>query len=287
MRDLCFRIRYNAWMKNLKPIHVILLCVLAWMLVACHTSPQQQASNGNDAAPKTALNPAEIKDATPQHEAYSKYGNPASYKVFGKSYKVWDSHIGYEEQGLASWYGTKFHGKRTSSGEPYDMYQMTAAHKNLPIPSYARVTNLDTGKAIVVRVNDRGPFHSSRIIDLSYAAATKLDILKTGTGRVKVESLDTSSARTTKVAANTPMSAGKSNNSVNPIYVQVAAFTELEKANSLAAQLKPHSPHPVEVSKNSNHYRVHVGPFNSHHEVSNFKEVLANLGINNPFVMTR
>lgn len=252
---------------------------MACLLTACHTTPMQKSSN--DAAPNKILNPANIKDADPKHETYSKYGNPSNYQVFGKNYKVWDSHIGYEEQGLASWYGTKFHGRRTSSGEPYDMYAMTAAHKNLPIPSYARVTNLDTGKSIVVRVNDRGPFHSGRIIDLSYAAATKLDILKTGTGRVKVESLDTS-GKASKVAANTPM-----NDNTNDIYLQVAAFTELDKANSLAAQLKPHSPHPVEVSKHSSMYRVHIGPFRSNSEISHFKEVLANLGINNPFVTHR
>jgi rare lipoprotein A len=160
---------------------------------------------------------------------------------------------------------------------------MTAAHKNLPIPSYAKVTNLDSGKSIVVRVNDRGPFHPGRIIDLSYAAATKLDILRTGTGRVKVESLDTrDAAPPTKVAAAAPAT-----NNNNQMYLQIAAFTELEKANSLAAQLKPHSPHPIQVNQESTLYRVHVGPFDSSNEVNRFKEVLAELGIHNPFITRR
>ena len=126
----------------------------------------------------------------PKVESKSKYGNPKSYVVFGKRYYVKDSAKGYVEQGIASWYGTKFHGRRTSSGETYDMYAMTAAHKTLPLPTYARVTNLENGRSVMVKVNDRGPFHQNRIIDLSYSAATRLGIVKTGTGRVEVEAID-------------------------------------------------------------------------------------------------
>lgn len=132
-------------------------------------------------------------DAIPEPEVVdlprSRYGNRSPYKVLGKTYKVRDSAEGYDETGLASFYGNKFHGRRTSNLEVYDMYAFTAAHKTLPLPSFARVTNLDNGKSVVVRVNDRGPFHDGRIIDLSYAAAVKLGIQSRGTGRVEVRGL--------------------------------------------------------------------------------------------------
>lgn len=120
----------------------------------------------------------------------SKYGNPASYEVYGKTYHVLDTARGYRETGLASWYGEDFHGKRTSSGEPYNMHAMTAAHKTLPLPTYVRVTNLRNRREIIVRVNDRGPFVDDRIIDLSFAAATELDIVRSGTVEVEVTTVD-------------------------------------------------------------------------------------------------
>lgn len=122
-------------------------------------------------------------------EAYSKYGNPPYYEVNGRLYHTLSSSVGYVERGIASWYGTKFHGRRTSSGEPYDLYGVTAAHKTLPLPSYVLVTNLSNGRNLVVRVNDRGPFHDERIIDLSYAAAGKLGVLPTGTALVEVRAI--------------------------------------------------------------------------------------------------
>ena len=129
-----------------------------------------------------------IPEATPRNEPRSRYGN-RSYSVLGKRYQVLDSAEGYDEVGMASFYGNKFHGRRTSNLEVYDMYAFTAAHKTLPLPSYARVTNLDNGRSIVVRVNDRGPFHAGRIIDLSYAAAVKLGYRDQGTARVEVKGL--------------------------------------------------------------------------------------------------
>lgn len=130
-----------------------------------------------------------IPDAVPVAEERSRYGNPSEYEVDGKTYHVMDSADGYEQEGIASWYGPDFQGKRTSSGEPYDMYLMTAAHRTLPIPTYLEVTNLDNGRTVVVRVNDRGPFHSDRILDLSYVAARKLGIVGPGTGRVRIRAL--------------------------------------------------------------------------------------------------
>lgn len=144
-----------------------------------------------------------VPDSTPEHvpdvdaipepevkaEPRSRAGNRSTYTVLGKTYRVLDSTEGFVEQGIASYYGQKFHGRRTSNLEVYDMYAFTAAHKSLPLPSFVRVTNLDNGKSVVVRVNDRGPFHAGRVIDLSYAAAVKLDITRRGTGRVEVRAL--------------------------------------------------------------------------------------------------
>ncbi|MBX2823615.1 MAG: septal ring lytic transglycosylase RlpA family protein [Gammaproteobacteria bacterium] len=126
---------------------------------------------------------------TPQNLPKSRYGNPPTYTVFGKQYRVMDTAAGYQARGTASWYGSKFHGRRTSSGETYNMYDMTAAHKSLPLPTWVRVTHLETGASLVVKVNDRGPFVDNRLIDLSYAAASKLGVLETGTAPVEITAL--------------------------------------------------------------------------------------------------
>ncbi|WP_147653824.1 septal ring lytic transglycosylase RlpA family protein [Vulcaniibacterium gelatinicum] len=146
------------------------------------------APHVKDSAPDELPDVDRIPEPEVREEPRSRYGN-RSYSVLGKCYEVLERADGYVEQGLASYYGRKFHGRRTSSLEVYDMYAFTAAHKTLPLPSYVRVTNLDNGKSVVVRVNDRGPFHPDRIIDLSYAAAVKLDLHHRGVGRVEVRAL--------------------------------------------------------------------------------------------------
>lgn len=165
--------------------------LLTFLLSGCFGGAVKDAEQ--DGFPHADVVPADlhdIPDAQPVVQARSRYGNPPYYEVAGQRYFVLNSSAGYRERGRASWYGTKFHGRRTSSGEPYDMFAMTAAHKTLPLPTYARVTHLGNGKSVVVKVNDRGPFHQGRIIDLSYAAAAKLDMLKTGSAEVEVESID-------------------------------------------------------------------------------------------------
>ena len=132
----------------------------------------------------------EIPDAIPRAEIKSRSGNPETYVIDGVTYRVLDTSAGYREEGIASWYGGYFHGRRTSSGDVYDMYLMTAAHTSLPLPTYVRVTNLENGSSVVLRVNDRGPFVEDRIIDLSYTAATKLGMAEQGTARVEVVALD-------------------------------------------------------------------------------------------------
>jgi rare lipoprotein A len=144
------------------------------------------ARAGADAAPGHEFDAHAVPDAVPRVEPRSRYGNKSPYVVFGKTYTVLADATGYNERGVASWYGAKFHGAKTSSGEPYDMYAMSAAHKTLPLPCYARVTNLQTGASVIVRVNDRGPFKDNRVMDLSYAAATRLGITAKGTGLVEV-----------------------------------------------------------------------------------------------------
>lgn len=162
-----------------------------------------------------------VADSTPDHlpdldcirepqvtaEPRSRVGNKSPYSVLGKQYRVLDRVDGYVEQGTASYYGNKFHGRRTSNQEVYDMYAYSAAHKSLPLPSFARVTNLDNGKSVVVRVNDRGPFHEGRVIDLSYAAAVKLGITQRGTGRVEVRALTPDGASLAAAPAPAPVTA--------------------------------------------------------------------------------
>jgi rare lipoprotein A len=170
------------------------LPLLALLLGACaHTPARHAAPPAGTAAPtvlpQSVPDLGAVGDAIPRAEPRSASGNPPFYDVAGHRYVVLASANGYIERGVASWYGTEFHGLRTSTGEPYDMFAMTAAHKTLPLPCYARVTNLANGRSVVVRINDRGPFVANRIIDLSYTAAVKLDMIRSGTAFVQVEAL--------------------------------------------------------------------------------------------------
>ena len=168
-----------------------LLLVALLALPGCsllRRGPEAPSPGAGVPAPPRDL--AAIPDAVPRDEPRSRYGNPETYEVFGRRYRVMKSAKGHVERGLASWYGPGFHAERTSSGEPYDMYAMTAAHKTLPIPCFVRVTNLENGRSVVVRVNDRGPFVGDRIIDLSYTAAWKLDMLRAGTAKVEIRVLE-------------------------------------------------------------------------------------------------
>jgi rare lipoprotein A len=190
------------------------LCVLVAVgLAACFSAPPRTETSPRPRteAPagvgETAPPPDSVADMVPRAEPRSRSGNPPFYDVMGKRYFVLSSSVGYVERGVASWYGPGFHKVRTSTGEPYDMYGMTAAHKTLPLPAYVRVTNLQNGRSIVVRVNDRGPFVGNRIIDLSYTAAVKLDMLRNGTAMVEVRSLEPVSVSTPLVVQVTSPSA--------------------------------------------------------------------------------
>lgn len=170
---------------------------MVFLFLSACSSLRKEPQDGPPAVAETVAesptanhNTDQIPNQVPRLEPLSKYGNPKSYVVFGKTYYTLPSSQGFVQRGIASWYGKKFHGRLTSSREPYDMYAMTAAHPQLPLPTYVQVTNLKNGKQVILRVNDRGPFHDNRVIDLSYTAAVKLDIIKQGTGLVEVRALD-------------------------------------------------------------------------------------------------
>lgn len=226
-----------------------------------------------------------ISEPKPKKLKKSRYGNPPVYKVAGKRYRVLPSSHGYHAVGVASWYGSKFHHKRTSSGEPYDMFLMTAAHRTLPIPSIVRVTSLDTGRAIFVRVNDRGPFSKNRLIDLSYVAARKLGIYGQGTGRVKVETVDPKPAFAYhQLNQNTiPSQDNASNKTESLPYLQVGAFSNRQNAENLLARVKQLIDKPIRLKKETHIrqtiYRVVVGPFIRKANLSIIQEKLAALGI--------
>lgn len=213
----------------------------------------------------------EIEDAVPKDESHSKYGNPSSYEVLGGTYYVVGSNNGFSQKGIASWYGSKFHGQRTSSGEIYDMYEMTAAHKTLRIPTYVEVTNTGNGRKAIVRVNDRGPFHEGRIIDLSYAAATKLGVAATGTAPVTIRVV-TPQSRTEDLANKDVDQEYQQAASINPaytfdggkVYVQIAAFSTEDNALKMLESLREEnfSSARIHVEKAGQGllYRVRIGP---------------------------
>ncbi len=170
---------------------LITVACIGLALAACGGNKRNKSGGGyygGDSPPTRTMDYDKIPDAVPRREPRSRYGNNP-YKALGKRYRPMKSAKGFRQKGIASWYGKKFHGRRTSSGETYDMFKMTAAHPTLPLPTYVSVTNLDTKKKIIVKVNDRGPFLHGRIIDLSYAAAQKLGIARKGTGRVLINAI--------------------------------------------------------------------------------------------------
>ena len=170
-------------------MRLLFVLLLAALLAACSGSDPRVGWEG-DGAPRTQLTPDQVADAVPRPDPILAAGNSSPYTVAGLEYQVLESASGYRAQGTASWYGTKFHGNPTANGEIYDLYLPTAAHRTLPIPSYVRVTHRDNGRSIVVRVNDRGPFHAQRIIDLSYAAAVRLGFAERGTAPVLIEAIE-------------------------------------------------------------------------------------------------
>jgi rare lipoprotein A len=271
------------------PLQAAGVLLLAATLGAC------ASGNVRDGAPRSGsiAIPDLPPDAVPRPEPRSRYGNGPVYEVLGQKYTVMQSGAGYKERGVASWYGTKFHGNLTSMREPYDMYAMTAAHKTLPLPSYVRVRNLRNDQTIVVRVNDRGPFAHNRIIDLSYAAALKLDMVRDGTTLVEVETIGFDApqgdrpVRQTTAAPSPPEPAVEHENT---IYVQVGAFGDRENANRRLAALRSGgigTSFVVEDTSTSPAlYRVRIGPVRDVTQYDLVVEELERLGISDPYLVT-
>ncbi len=211
--------------------------------------------------------------------AKSKYGNPSSYVVMGKRYHVMDSAQGFTERGIASWYGEPFHGRRTSSGETYNMHAMTAAHKTLPLPVHVRVKNLSNGKSVVVKVNDRGPFLHNRIIDLSYAAAKQLDMVGAGTAEVEIVALTSPTDQTRTAVRAIPLNEPAEDEG---IFVQLGSFGEEENAISLRDDLKLKNEKPIVISRfdtgKATYYRVRLGPLLDVNEADSVQKRLKRKG---------
>jgi rare lipoprotein A len=240
-------------------------------------------------------------DAVPRPETRSRYGNGRDigngpqYEVFNKTYTVMASGSGYKQSGVASWYGKKFHGNLTSNREVYDMYEMTAAHKTLPLPTYVRVKNLRNNKSVVVRVNDRGPFIDNRIIDLSYAAALKLDMVRDGTSMVEVTAYDFDERKGDRPASVKTSPASPSNSTPtaarNQVFVQVGAFGDRANAARRLALLSQSGINGASVhedsSSNPSLYRVRIGPVADVIQYDQIVEELAGLGITDPYLISK
>ena len=257
------------------------------LLAACSSRPVYDSGPGPGARTPSSL----PGDAVPRKEPRSRYGNGPYYTVFGETYKVLDTNYGYQERGVASWYGRKFHGRMTSSQEPYDMYEMTAAHKTLPLPTYVRVRNLRNNRSIVVRVNDRGPFVNNRLIDLSYAAAMRLDMVRDGTSLVEVTaiSFDDPPAGTRPVNMTSAHPASTPDPE-DDIFVQVGAIGEVGNARRRYALLRDRGIGPLKVYQDKSTspalYRVRIGPIADVVQYDSVVEKLQRMGITDTHLVT-
>lgn len=264
---------------------------IAWLpliLAGCAPFPVAPGS-GHDYGPTQPVDVSSVPDAVPRALPKSRYGNPPSYTVDGKTYHVLPQCAGYHERGIASWYGMKFHGGRTSDGETYDMYAMTAANKVVPLPCFVRVTNLRNHRSVIVKVNDRGPFVENRIIDLSYAAARKLGVVATGTALVDVEAVTPGHPAPPPAMTVASQSPAAHAADAPQLFVQVGAFAEQGNAERVSRQLaaagvKPVLTVPAQESGKTL-YKVRVGPLADVAAVDQLTARLASLGFANAQVV--
>ena len=260
------------------------ILLIALCLGACSLTPGVEKDGAGKRIDTTV-----IPNATPKSEPITNAGNKSPYEVFGKTYRVLPTSKGYKETGIASWYGTKFHGRLTSNGEIYNMYGMTAAHKSLPIPSYARVTNVANGSSVVVRINDRGPFHGERLIDLSYVAAMKLGYADKGTAKVLIEVIDTevhpqtlanpplivqaalkaAAKSSPPIIASEPVAAAGTGN-----YLQVGAFQDMALATEMQGKISGLTSKPIVVRNQDNLFKLWIGPIADNMELLTIKAML-------------
>ena len=249
---------------------LVLFCTITY-LSACSTSRYQHK---DDFTPQPIADIAALPEPTPVAEPRSTMGNPAKYKVRGKEYSVMTNATDYQNSGIASWYGMKFHGHRTSNGEIFDVYKFSAAHKTLPLPCYVKVTREDNGKSVIVRVNDRGPFHEDRIIDLSYAAAVKLGIHTQGTAKVHIE------------VVQAPL-----DGSVR--WVQISALSDADAAEKQRQTIEDliDKRWPVTISSNDSGkrtiHRVRIGPVAEGNDLDSVLATLKAANIQQPLLLAR
>ena len=312
---------------SVKQFGLIGLVVLA--LGGCAGSPEVDHSARytlkHDRAPAGGFDASELADARPRFEPPRTAGNKSPYTVWGKSYRVMNSNEGYVERGLASWYGEKFHGHTTSNGEIFDMYGMSAAHKSLRIPGYAKVTNLENGRSVIVRVNDRGPFHDDRLIDLSFAAAKKLGFHNQGTARVEVAAITVEPDGSMTLAGDPFAPGERRTENVPPLvvaaedlgagdpegkdteqshdkepedgkvgqrglFVQLGSFGNRETARTLQARAQGAVDNPVRVreiaTENGRFHRVQAGPFASEQDARQAQSLFESRGFGDTVVLT-
>lgn len=292
--------------RGVRQVGVVGLLSSLVLLVACGSNPPSRYQQAQDSAPRYQKNVGAVADAVPKVEPRSRGGNKSPYRVFGKQYWVLPNSVGYTATGTASWYGSKFHGHLTSNGETYNMYSMTAAHKSLPIPTYLKVTNLNNGRHVIVRVNDRGPFHGDRLLDLSYAAATKLGYQKQGTAPVRIEAIDPLTwnrsqpnpapivgqkvlpATAPVVVANTP--AGQPVMAVgDQIFLQVGAFASFDAAWNLKRRLQSVTREPVKVFLDQQYtpslHKVQVGPVGDMVVAQQVRELISINGLGSALIL--
>jgi len=290
-----------------------LVISLAVTLAACvrPTSPQKTGSGryemANDSPLLEPIDLSIVQPVIPEPVNRTLAGNKSPYTVNGETYYVMDSEAGYEETGTASWYGRKFHGHLTSNGEIYDMFTLTAAHKSLPIPSFLEVTNLDNGKSVVVRVNDRGPFHDERIVDLSYAAAATLDYAANGTARVRVKSLLpesfepvsqpgsgqnrvlTDNSVSSEVQEEVLLERNLIEQDAGEDFLQVGAFSNIESARQILAKVREYTLIPVFIRSDADEstgtflHRVRLGPVNETIDLQALIRIFVEAGLGSPF----
>lgn len=279
--DKCFNIAFNSI-----KLTAFLCCLLTFNLLTSCTTPVRK----KDGPPNFYVDASRIPDAIPKKEAKSKYGNMKSYKVFGKRYYTLNSSKHFEETGIASWYGTLFHARKTSSGEPYDMLAMTAAHRTLPLPTYAEITNLSNQRKVVVKINDRGPFASNRVLDLSYVAARKLGMMGRGTALVRIRALDPVTQTWIPLAKKTPAKKQSPHaylvqnykNADGLIYLRVAAHKNKTEAQKIHQRLMTQLAHRVSISRpalTSRGYLIKVGPIHNVATAKMLRKKLTSMGM--------
>jgi len=244
----------------------ISLIILLLLITAC-SSNSGRYQQKNDSTPTRVPTASELVDITPRSEPHSRGGNKSQYSVRGKTYSVLKSAENFSQTGTASWYGKKFHGHLTSNGEIYNMYTMSAAHKNLPLPTYLKVTNNANNKSVIVRVNDRGPFHEDRIIDLSYSAAYKIGMMKTGVANVTITAITDFSLPDNKQIISSDKTSSKENDQRK--YIQVFATKNKDLAEKTAKALQSLYQLNTIIPQNNKIFRVQIGPIDDNELLNN------------------